>query len=142
MICLILRVTARYKNIGQEKIKLKHSISTNWPTLKISKCLWSCTIGIFHQHWLVWDGLVTNIDPSPKSVINTQIRFYMIIKFCSRLNSTISSQQKLESIEVVEMGQNFFIHITNQTFISLSGAKNISLDNNRIQRIDNDAFSQ
>lgn len=65
----------------------------------------------------------------------------MLVVMHNRLNSTISSQQKLESIEVVEMGQNFFIHITNQTFISLSGAQNISLDNNRIQRIENDAFS-
>ena len=59
-----------------------------------------------------------------------------------RLNSTIPSQQKLESIEIVELGQNFFIELSNKTFLPLSGAKNISLDNNRIQRIDNDAFSQ
>ena len=39
VICLILKVKVRFKNIGQEKIKLKRSISTNWPISKISKCL-------------------------------------------------------------------------------------------------------
>ena len=39
VICLISMVKVQSKNIGREKIKLKHLISTNWPISKILKCL-------------------------------------------------------------------------------------------------------
>ena len=63
VICPISKVKVQFKNIGQEKIKLKHSISTNWPTLKISKCLSSCIIGNFSLIFTLWiEGFVTSND--------------------------------------------------------------------------------
>ena len=56
------------------------------------------------------------------------------------INETVSSDLKLEKLEILELGMNHFHKINKNTFVSLPEVKNISLPDNRIQSIDEESF--
>lgn len=67
----------------------------------------------------------------------------MAVFMFNRINSTkFESDGELASLEVLELGENWFTTIDNTMFPMLPNLRNISLANNRIQKVSANAFNR
>ena len=67
----------------------------------------------------------------------------MLVLMFNRINSTkIDSGEKLNQLQVLELGENWFTQIDQTTFSMLPSLQNISLANNRIQKVASDSFNK
>ena len=67
----------------------------------------------------------------------------MAVFMFNRINSTkFESDAELTSLEVLELGENWFTSIDNTMFPMLPNLRNISLANNRIQKVSANAFNR
>ena len=60
----------------------------------------------------------------------------------NKINSTRSTAEKLEELEVLELGENYFTQIDDSTFSMLPNLRNISLANNRVQEVAANTFNK
>ena len=67
----------------------------------------------------------------------------MLVLMFNRINSTkFESGEKLNQLEVLELGENWFTQIDDTTFSMLPNLQNISLANNRIQKVAPNSFNK